>query len=231
MPPQLLVFIVANETLAGDAHIHRLQELFKDPVYEVHIIRPLKLQHKANECKLFQYALKLSLKHSGLLPCLLIRDSSICIHTAAELKSKLLYLLSLDYDMVYLTTQQEQCHRQRIVHDSAQIKIKTVVTPTASQALLISRRAQQVIMPALNKPALVGQILNTLIAKHKLHAVTMVPHMFEYDSDLATSNDHYSRLTRCVEVSDIDTVPETHWIVFAILLLFIVFIAYYLIAG
>lgn len=148
------------------------------------------------------------------LPCLIIKDTSICNNIFDEL-SKV-----TDYDLCFLASWKDECHQYVNYKDN----LKWSKSCHASQAVLYSNEIKKILYHEL-KSKTVSEALKELCKNHK--ALVFIPNIVQFNIDMASSNADYEKLNCCLPVPiqdpPINTANNAAWIIFIVL--FIILLA------
>ena len=137
-------------------------------------------------------------------------------------------------DLFFLCKWHDACNKHvdiegNIDHGS---KLKWSMQPTATQAIMYTPSSRNYVRTALMTSNItLSELLNSNISQGKLLATVFVPNIIDFDIDLATSNDDYTKLNECASVqttSESSTnIAPIIW--FAVLLILVILVAWMLI--
>jgi hypothetical protein len=105
-------------------------------------------------------------------------------------------------DLFFLCKWNDACNKYTDVDNSGNIDngsmLKWSIQPTATQAIMYTPSSCNFIREALTTATIpLSDLLNSNIAKGNLLATVFVPNIIDFDIDLATSNDDYTKLNEC----------------------------------
>lgn len=108
-------------------------------------------------------------------------------------------------DLFFLCKWNDACNKYTDVDNTNNIDhgstLKWSVQPTATQAIMYIPSSRDFIHKSLITATVpLGNLLNSNIAKGNLLATVFVPNIIDFDIDLATSNDDFSKLNECASV-------------------------------
>lgn len=139
-------------------------------------------------------------------------------------------------DLFFLCKWQDACDKYTDVEDGNSIdhgsNLKWSTRPTATQAIMYTTKARDIIHEILNTSVIpLSDILNLHIAKGTLSATVFVPNIIDFDIELATSNTDYNKLNECAPVQSSSETSTTNgtavW--FCLVIIIMVLVAWFLI--
>lgn len=201
-----------------------LRPLFDDEVYEVTVIHEKYVTENNTLLSLEEYNENLNY-HKALViarklekPCLIIKDTCITNLSAMEIKTFLLELITIDTDLCFLSTWQDECYKYKDYNDY----FKWSTTCSCPQAVLYNTKNGKQSINQLKKISLTKSIRNADVKK-----LVCLPNLFIFDISRATSNNDYLKLNCCLPVPEqkscTDNTNAAAWII--IIILFIVLLA------
>jgi len=156
-------------------------------------------------------------------PCLIIKNTSLCLLNPDDLKNYILDVLNMDIDLCFLCTWQDECHKY--INDTTHVK--WTQHSHATQAILYkTNHSKKSIYKFLyeSKSSLSSSIKYNI---HQLKAIVFTPNIIHFDISQATSNEDYHKVNCCLPVpisaKPINTTNNAAWII--IIMIFIVLLA------
>lgn len=166
------------------------------------------------------------------LPTIIIKDSSIS-HLTPEnnihgIKHKIKTALEKanNADLFYLCKWNDSCEKHRDVENYPDKTLKWSVKPTATQAIMYTKKTRNYITEQLeNSDITLGELLNSHINKCKLSATVFTPNLIDYDINLAVSNSDYNKMNECDPAVNTQTVTNNNTYLLIIVLIILIIIA------
>ena len=242
----VLVIILKCETRKCDKNIDNLKLLFSNPYFIVEICEvpeQLDKDDKNDMIKILNYVNTgpYLLDEEGIyqpqnwwkeLPTIIIKDSSVS-HLTSEnniygIKHRI--KTSLEHakkaDLFYLCKWNDSCEKQRDVENYPDKTLKWSVKPTATQAIMYTKKTRDYISDQLETSNMnLGELLNSNIHKSKLLAVVFNPNLIDYDINLAVSNSDYNKMNECDPTVNTQVTDNNNTYILIIVLIIIVIIA------
>jgi len=241
----VLVIILKHDTRKCDKNIENLKLLFSDKYFIVEVCEILEQSDNDNNYmkKIFNYINNgpYLLNEEGIyepqnwwkeLPTIIIKDSSVS-HLTPEnnihgIKHKIKTALEKanNADLFYLCKWNDSCEKQRDVENYPDKTLKWSVKPTATQAIMYTKKSRDFIIEQLeisNKT--LGELLNTNIDEAKLLATVFTPNLIDYDINLAVDNKDFNKLNECDQIANTQTTNTDNTYLLIIVLMILVIIA------
>lgn len=172
------------------------------------------------------------------LPTIIIKDSSVS-HLTPEnniygIKHKIKTALEKanNADLFYLCKWNDSCEKQREVENFPDKTLKWSVKPTATQAIMYTKKTRDYISEQLEKSNVtLGELLNANINKSKLSATVFTPNLLDYDINLAVSNSDYNKMNECdTAVNTQVTNTNNTYLLIIVLIILVIIAAWFIIS-
>jgi len=183
------------------------------------------------------------------LPVIIVKDSSISNITPSGLSDDPKEIIggmrkrieialekANQADLFFLCKWNDQCNKYvnvagvgNIDHGST---LKWSIQPTATQAIMYTPSSRDFIAASLiNAQSSLSSLLNSNISQGNLLATVFVPNIIDFDIDLATSKEDYSKLNECapVQTATANTKGAAAFIWFTMIIVLVLLIAWSLI--
>jgi hypothetical protein len=238
----VLVIILKCETRKCDKNIENLKLLFSDQYFIVEVCEiPNQLDDDMKKILNYIDNGPYLLNEEGIyepqnwwkeLPTIIIKDSSIS-HLTPEnnihgIKHKIKTALEKanNADLFYLCKWNDSCEKHRDVENYPDKTLKWSVKPTATQAIMYTKKTRKYIIEQLeNSDITLGELLNSHIDKCKLSAAVFTPNLIDYDINLAVSNSDYNKMNECDPAVNTQTVTNNNTYLLIIVLIILIIIA------
>jgi len=246
----VLVIILKYETRKCDKNIDNLKSLFSSQYFIVEVCeitdifdRDAVTKENYDMKKIFNYINNgpYLLNEEGFyqpqnwwkeLPTIIIKDSSVS-HLTPEnnvhgIKHKIKTALEKanNADLFYLCKWNDSCEKQRDVENYPDKTLKWSVKPTATQAIMYTKKARDYIIEQLDTSNItLGELLNTNINKAKLLATVFTPNLIDYDINLAVSNSDYNKMNECDPTVNTQVTNTNNTYILIIVLIILIIIA------
>lgn len=251
----VLVIILKCETRKCDKNIENLKLLFSDQYFVVEVCEvPEQLDDKNKDKDNYNMKKILNYINNGPyllnqesiyepqywwkeLPTIIIKDSSVSHLTPDNnvhgIKHKIKTALEKanNADLFYLCKWNDSCEKHRDVENFPDKTLKWSVKPTATQAIMYTKKTREYITEQLeNSDVTLGELLNSHINKCKLSATVFTPNLIDYDINLAVSNSDYNKLNECDPAINTQTTTNNNtYILIIILIILIIIVAWFII--
>ena len=243
----VLVIILKCETRKSDKNIDNLKQLFSDHYFIVEICEiSEQLEDNASMKKLFNYINNgpYLLNDQGIyeaqywwkdLPTIIIKDSSVSHLTqnshSIKYKIKTALEKAANADLFYLCKWNDSCEKHRDVENYPDKTLKWSVKPTATQAIMYTKKSRDYITERLETTDIsLGELLNSDINKSKLLATVFNPNLIDYDINLAVSNSDFNKLNECDPAINTQTTTNSNtYLVLIVLIILIIIVAWFII--
>ena len=242
-----LVIILKCETRKCDKNIENLKSLFSDPYFIVEVCE-VPLDDNYNVKKLLNYInngpylLNESENYDPQywwkdLPTILIKDSSVSHLTnnnsthGIKYKIKTALEKANTADLFYLCKWNDSCEKHRDVENFPDRTLKWSVKPTATQAIMYTKKTREYIAEHLeNSDITLGELLNSHINERKLSATVFTPNIIDYDINLAVSNNDFSKLNECDPAVNTQVTNDNYsYILIIVFIMLIIIFAWFII--
>ena len=247
----VLVIILKCETRKCDKNIDNLKLLFSDKYFiveicevpeQLDIINEDKNEDNHNMKKIFNYINNgpYLLNQEGIyegqnwwkdLPVIIIKDSSVS-HLTPEnsvhgIKHKIKTALdkAKNADLFYLCKWNDSCEKHRDIEGHPDKTLKWSVKPTATQAIMYTKKTREYISEKLETSDVsLGELLNSDINKSKLLATVFTPNLVDYDINLAISNSDYSKMNECDPAVNTQTTTNNNTLLLVVIMIILIII-------
>lgn len=254
--PSILVLLVKCDTRACNKNIDKLHILFSEPYFIVQVCsveepkefpayktlsRAQYLENYTTR-KLLTYAAEGPYidnipQHSWMnYPVIIIRDSSISHISSSTMQQQIIMALESapTADLFFLCKWHDSCHKYTTVTGLSSMSSTTLkwsVQPTATQAILYRSRARDYFREILLTAAIsLSNVINSAVSQRTVTAIVFMPNIVDFDIDLATANDDFSKLNQCVAVTEIiTTINWSNIAWFIVILIAMIFVGWLMI--
>lgn len=252
----VLVIILKCETRQCDKNIDKLKQLFSDPYFIVQVCKvPEKkvnvgAKNEEDEENGENYNMKKILNYASYgpyflqedkyiaqhwwneLPLIIIKDSSISHLTSDKsvygIKHKIKTALEKvsRADLYYLCKWNDACDKHKDIEDYPDNTLKWSTKPTATQAIMYTKKSRNYIMDQLDTTKVtLSELLNSHIEKKKLSAMVFTPNIIDYDINMAVSNSDYSKMNECdTAIATKSTETNNNQIILLIILIILIIV-------
>lgn len=252
----VLVIILKYETRKCDKNIENLKSLFSSQYFIVEVCevidktdRDTISKEKYNMLKIFNYINNgpYLLNSEGIyepqywwkdLPTIIIKDSSVShltpdgsihgikhkIKTALEKANKA--------DLYYLCKWNDSCEKHKDIENFPNNSLKWSVKPTATQAIMYTKKSRDMIMEQLETTDVsLGELLNSNINKCKLLATVFTPNLIDYDINLAVANSDYVKMNECdpTVTTQTTTTNNNTYLLVIVMIILVIIVAWFII--
>jgi hypothetical protein len=241
----VLVIILQCETKPSDKNIANLKWIFSDPYFVVQIcsvdspenipssktLSPLQYLENYYMRKALNYASDgpYVIANNGQIqnnkwwsdiPCIIIKDSSICNIIPSGMKKRIQVALdkAKQADLYFLCKWSDNCSKHTDVSGCSEIEhgssLKWSIKPTSSQAVMYTPESRDFIRHKLLTATIpLGDLLNAHIARGELLATAFMPNIIDFDVTLSTSDADYAKLSECgTETKTSNSTSNSQWI-------------------
>lgn len=235
----VLVIILKCETRDCDPNIKNLKNLFTDDLFVLKIFtgneQDFNTDYNNNKKLRDNYLLRSALLYAKSsqwkdLPCLIIKDSSVCQLSTINLKNKIIKALkkASSADLHFLCKWNDVCEKYfNVDDDDDDQNLKWAINPTSTQAIIYKPSCRDYLINILDNPHIdYSDFLNRQISNKKLFATIFVPNLINYDINLATSKEDYKKLNECATGSSSQTSSQDNYIYIWLILIFFVMILF-----
>jgi len=219
------VLILRGETCDNDPNVDNIRNAFGSRFFEIEVIEPEKPQvytldtlgvddyvEQHNIKQMLQKVIKYQEQ------CIIIKDSSIIIHSDLESMVKLALTQKSDY--VFLNKYNDRCE---YYGSTSHNFLKWTKHASSSQAFICNPKSAEVLLSLLNGNRTVAKAINKSL--NTLNGVAFVPNIIGYDINLVVRNEDYLRLNECsntkISMTE-NTNSEVVWFIAIFLLLILV---------
>jgi len=143
--------------------------------------------------------------------------------------------VAVQADLFYLTRWLDSCDKNTDVDGAGNnvrgSSLKWSVSPTATQAIMYTPSTRDYVRNALiTSTTSLSEMLNNDISKGQLLATVFVPNLIDFDINLATSTNDYTKLNECAPVNEtVTTTGVSSLLWFVVIIIIIIVVAWALI--
>lgn len=203
---QITIIIIQGYTKDSDPHINHLTQIFHD--YNIIVIDGENL----TESEQYREALAAAGEHTALI----LKDNSLV--DASSIHEHLKRCLTVKADCYFLCAWGDECWRYRKVKDNMYFSSSCVAT----QAVIFQPHAARYLLEKLTPKRTVGVILGAAIKEHEWKCIVFYPNVVHFDVQMATDNQDYHKLNRCLFLEQEESETNTSYIIWVILIVILV---------
>ncbi len=245
MAPVVPVYVLS--ATQGSEQEKRVTGYLQDPLFKVFVVTA---QNPANDNRKFtpaqldfyriQKCLEDAAKNYPNSPVLILKDTSISTATPNVIANYVRDMIKISdgkpgWDIAYLASWGDNCQLQKdIANTSSGYAIVQSFSPQGVQALLIKPSARDTILGKRSLPngtmftlnENLSNTLNMLVKEGQLRPALAKPNLFDFDPELAKSEEDRLKAVRCADESSYQqtTSSSSAWIWILLVIILLIFL-------